>query len=100
MLTFATSLDQDQARQNVGPDLDPICLALKEIYENVDFEKKSADDKQHENFPAVHILLEICQNLSKYEPRHKISNNVVCATSKGSDQPAHMRSLIRVLASR
>ena len=23
------------------------------------------------------------------EPGHKISNNVVCATSKGSDQPKH-----------
>ena len=31
------------------------------------------------------------------EPRHEISNNVVCATSKGSDQPAHTRSLIRAL---
>ena len=27
-------------------------------------------------------------------------NNVVCATSKASDQPAHMRSLIRAFASR
>ena len=35
-----------------------------------------------------------------YEPRHEISNNVVCATSKGSDQPAHTRSLIRAFASR
>ena len=26
---------------------------------------------------------------------HEISNNAVCATSKASDQPAHMRSLIR-----
>ena len=34
------------------------------------------------------------------EPVHEISNNVVCATSKASDQPAHMRSLIRVFASR
>ena len=34
------------------------------------------------------------------EPRHDISNNVVCATSKGSDQPAHTRSLIRAFASR
>ena len=34
------------------------------------------------------------------EPRHEISNNVVCATSKGPDQPAHTRSLIRALASR
>ena len=35
-----------------------------------------------------------------YKPRHEISNNVVCATSKASDQPAHMRSLIRAFASR
>ena len=27
------------------------------------------------------------------EPWHEISNNVVCETSKGSDQPEHMRSL-------
>ena len=35
-----------------------------------------------------------------YEPWHEISYNVVYATSKGSDQPAHMRSLIRAFASR
>ena len=35
-----------------------------------------------------------------FEPVHDISNNVVCATSKASDQPAHMRSLIRAFASR
>ena len=35
-----------------------------------------------------------------FEPRHEISNNVVCATSKGSDQPVHTRSQIRVFASR
>ena len=34
------------------------------------------------------------------EPRHEISNNVVFATSKASDQPAHSRSLIRTFASR
>ena len=28
------------------------------------------------------------------EPVHEISNNVVCATSKASDQPAHTRRLI------
>ena len=32
--------------------------------------------------------------------RHEISNNVVYATSKASDQPAHTRSLIRAFASR
>ena len=34
------------------------------------------------------------------EPVHEISNNVVCAISKYSDQPAHTRSLIRAFASR
>ena len=34
------------------------------------------------------------------EPVHEISNNVVCAPSKASDQPAHTRSLIRAFASR
>ena len=29
-----------------------------------------------------------------YEPRHEISNNQVCATSKASDQPAHTHGLI------
>ena len=36
----------------------------------------------------------------KIEPRHEISSNVVCATSKTSDQPAHICSLIRAFASR
>ena len=34
-----------------------------------------------------------------YEPRHEIFNNVVCATGKGSDHSANMRSLIRASAS-
>ena len=38
--------------------------------------------------------------IQQNEPVHEISNNVVCATSKASDQPAHMGSLIRAFASR
>ena len=34
------------------------------------------------------------------EPRREISNNMVCVTSKGSDQPAHKRNLIRAFAIR
>ena len=34
-----------------------------------------------------------------FEPVHEIPNIVVCATSKASDQPAHMLSLIRAFAS-
>ena len=29
MINLVNSLDPDQARQNVGPDLDPNCLALR-----------------------------------------------------------------------
>ena len=49
-----------------------------------------------------HIFLSLYQHHRKngYEPWHEISNNMVCATSKASDQPAHMRSLIRAFASR
>ena len=35
-----------------------------------------------------------------FEPWHEISNNLVCATSKGSDQPAHTHRLIRAFAGR
>ena len=35
-----------------------------------------------------------------FELQHEISNNVVCATSKGSDQPVHTRRLIRAFACR
>ena len=34
------------------------------------------------------------------EPRHEITNDVVCATSKASDQSVHTHSLIRAFASR
>ena len=34
------------------------------------------------------------------EPVHEISNNVVCATSKASDQAANKCSLIKAFASR
>ena len=36
---------------------------------------------------------------SENKPRDDISNNVVCPTSKCSDQPVHTRSLIRAFAS-
>ena len=38
--------------------------------------------------------------LNLFELWHGISNNVVCANSKGSDQPGHTGSLIRAFASR
>ena len=46
------------------------------------------------------LLPFVLSQLYLFEPVHEISNNVVCATSKASDQPAHTRSLIRAFASR
>ena len=37
---------------------------------------------------------ELTNRTSKIESQHEISNNVICGTSKGSDQPAHMHNLI------
>ena len=39
-------------------------------------------------------------DLGPYEPQHEVSNSVVYATSKGSDQPAHTPNLIRAFACR
>ena len=39
-----------------------------------------------------------CRKEIAFKQRLEISNNVVCATSKGSDQPAHMHSLILIRA--
>ena len=49
-------------------------------------------------FPSQQVREFILSNKIN-EPVHEISNNVVCATSKASDQPGHMRSLIRAFAS-
>ena len=51
---------------------------------------------------AVYLIFSVLQLDTVYifEPRHEISNNVVCATSKASDQPAPRRSLIRAFACR
>ena len=48
----------------------------------------------------LHTKTGSCLRSSLTEPRHEISNNVVCTTSKASDQTAHTRSLIKAFASR
>ena len=56
------------------------------------------DNYKHHQSQHMETGDHVC--MQKYEPPHEISNNVVCATSKGSDQPAHASSLIRAFASR
>ena len=55
------------------------------------------------NYPRNHEFSYNPKNIPQrmtYEPVHEISNNVVGASSKASDQPAHTHSLIRAVASR
>ena len=55
LITFANSLEPDQARQNVEPDLDSNSLTLvvlwKEFFKKVDFEKNQQMTKKHEKLP-------------------------------------------------
>ena len=69
----------------------------------------SFEEKKHKFFGSVFDLLRalnssvglaVTTDEETCEPEHEISNNVVRATSKASDQPAHIRSLIRAFASR
>ena len=51
------------------------------------------------NFLKQHALIQIKFNQFLNEPRYEISNNVLCATSKASNQPSHTRSLISAFVS-
>ena len=51
-------------------------------------------------FSRVVVYVSALFRKTIFEPRHEISNNVVCATSKASDLPAHTCSLIKTIASR
>ena len=106
LITFANSLDSDQDRQNVGPDLDlnrlTLCDSVPERFflKKIILKKVSRQQQKHEKLPNMQrVKLEYLPYRQTYEPVHEISNNVVCATSKASDQPAHTRSLIKAFAS-
>ena len=56
---FYKQLDQDQTRQNVGPDLDPICLHdtqmvfLKEFFKKLILKINSRRHKSKKKFPGA-----------------------------------------------
>ena len=49
--------------------------------------------------PTCPLVISVMGSL-KYEQRYEIPNNVINVTTKGSDQPAHTRSLIKATACR
>ena len=68
-------------------------------------EANNMNPDQRSHLKWVHIVIEAIKvhQQMKFQPtfelRHEISRNVICETSEGSDQPAHMCSLIRAFAS-
>ena len=72
-----------------------LCVAVKIIFRQYIQRYTSPNENFEYSFPLNHLTED-----KSYEPVHEVSNNVVCATSKASDQPAHTRSLIRAFASR
>ena len=54
LIIFVNSLDQDQARQNDLPDLDPTCDGLKKFFlENFNFAKNQQRTKNYDGFPSI-----------------------------------------------
>ena len=60
--------------------------------------------KNHANSTVYRVVQDMCQSFDTFiqvgiiclcDFYHMISDSVVCATSKASDQPTHTRSLIR-----
>ena len=62
LITFANSLDTDQARQNVGPDLNPNCLTLW-WYSLKIFSKKFKKKKKNPRTTKKHAKLPSMQRV-------------------------------------
>ena len=74
------------------------CLIIKCVYVNNGL--RLLTGLLIQNPRSKHLNPPIWLVMRAFEPQHEISNNVVCATSKASDQPTLAHRLIRVFASR
>ena len=99
LTTFANSLDQGQARQNVGPDLDPNCLTLivflKEFFKKVDFEKKQQQTKKKwRKFPGNFPMEEHLEYINTNYLQHfdKIDPNTSVPSQKRWQSPVTVAS--------
>ena len=62
LITFANSLNPDQAQQNVGPDLDQNCLFLKQFFFKKLIFKNIRRQKSMKNFPVGKELKKLYTN--------------------------------------
>ena len=69
LITVANSLDLDQARQDVGPDLDPNCLTLrviscKKCSKKLILKKDRQTTKKHAKLPSMQRVNFLTASLS------------------------------------
>ena len=112
----ANSADPDQTPQNATSDQDVHCLLTNcSIKIRIKMENTTQHPLKRNGLVqliskrnSIRLkckwvkLFNIFSSIQRrtFEPAPEISNNVVYATSKASDQPAHTRSLIQAFASR
>ena len=76
LITFANSLDADQAGQNIGPDLDPDCLILwwyswKIFFEKIMLKKKIPQmTKKHAKLSSMQIYPACKEWMKTLHPYH------------------------------
>ena len=100
---FYSNLKRNLCKQTVENLVTCVCSGVtlfadvpqKGLWAYMGLKKARRPDFMHKLGSIIHVSA-----AATYEPRHEISNNLVCATSKSSDQPAHTRGLIRAFASR
>ena len=72
-IIFANSLDPDQGRQKVGPDLDPkrltpLIVVMKDSYEKINYKKSADEDKITKSYPVCKAVV------TKDNPRLSCTN--------------------------
>ena len=85
--------DQDSIKSNTTPDPEH---HMKKLQKHKEITYKRAV----RSVLSQQVITRQDGLIKTKEPVHEISNKVLCATSKTSDQPAHTRSLIRAFTSR
>ena len=76
-----------------------LLIPFQAVYYFIVYVKSRMRNKLVAARSCLHYLQYVCKS-RVFEPRHDISNNVVYAISKASDQPAQTRSLITAFSSR
>ena len=104
LITFANSLNPDQDRHNVGPDLDPNCLSLmvflKEFFEKLFFVKsQQTTTTAQKNYPACKELTsikELQRQKMEYENKKKVAEQLRRQQEEEDEREQRRRAAMRL----